>query len=102
MEQLGFGRFESVPIDRGEVVLDPWPMTVQRVNLGGGRSASQTPSGIFALKSQVIALFVYVRGVDAGEIRTLTVQDGLPVSMEFQRGTTVPEEKGAGANRQTR
>lgn len=93
MEQLGFGRFESVPIDRGEVVLDPWPMTVQRVNLGGGRSASPAPKGVCDLKSHIVEFFKYVRGVDAGEIRTLTVQDGLPVSMEILARARGPEHE---------
>ena len=91
MHQLGYGRFESLRINRGELVLDPWPATVQRVNLEGGRATPPSPSSTFELKSQLIKFFAHVRGVDAGEIRTLTVQNGLPVSMELGRWTSGPE-----------
>jgi hypothetical protein len=36
------------------------------------------------LKPQVAELFAYVRGVEAGEIRTLEVKNGLPYSMEVE------------------
>ena len=31
MQQLGFGRFEYLQIRGGELVLDPWPVTVRDV-----------------------------------------------------------------------
>ena len=31
MQRLGFGRFEFLRIDSGELVLDPWPTTVRGV-----------------------------------------------------------------------
>ena len=34
MQELGYGRFESLEIQRGELVLDPWPTTVRSVKFG--------------------------------------------------------------------
>jgi hypothetical protein len=87
MQQLGYGRFESLLIHSGELVLDPWPDTVQRVKFGAGNVLSPTPSGTFELKRQVVQLFEYVRAVDTGEIRSLAVLDGLPVWMEIDHST---------------
>jgi hypothetical protein len=85
MQQLGYGRFESIRILRGELVLAPWPTTVQRVSFGAAKARSRTPSGAFDLKRQVVHFFEYVRAIDHGEIRSLAVLDGSPISMEVQR-----------------
>ena len=85
MSSLGFGRFEYLRIDRGELVLDPWPAVVRDVKFGSqDTGAAKTPSAEFELKPQVAELFEYVRDVDAGEIRTLEVKNGLPFSMEIE------------------
>ena len=85
MQQLGFGRFEFLRIDHGELVLDPWPTTVRGVKFGSDDAAtSRTAPDEFQLKRQVIELIEYVREVDAGEIRTLEIRHGLPFSMEIE------------------
>lgn len=85
MQQLGFGRFEVLRIQSGELVLNPWPTTVQGIKFGSEDPVtSRTPPGEFELKRQVVQLFEYVRGVDAGEIRCLEVRHGLPFSMEIE------------------
>jgi hypothetical protein len=33
-QELGYGRFESLRIERGEFVLDPWPTSVRSVKFG--------------------------------------------------------------------
>jgi hypothetical protein len=84
MQQIGFGSFESVRIENGELVLDPWPTTIRGVKFGSeDRSASLTPAE-FHLKRQVVELFEYVREVDTGEIRRLEIRHGLPFSMEVE------------------
>jgi hypothetical protein len=37
MRTIGYGRFESVPIQNGLMVIDPWPKTVREVkfNISG-------------------------------------------------------------------
>ena len=95
MQQIGFGSFESVRIENGELVLDPWPTTIRGVKFGSeDRSVPLTPTAEFELKRQVVELLEYVRAVDAGEIRCLEVRHGLPFSMEVELAgarTTVTE-----------
>jgi len=85
MTNLGFGRFEYLRIERGELVLDPWPTTVRDVKFGShDPGVAKMPPADFELKPQVAELFEYIRDVDAGEIRTLEVKSGLPFSMEIE------------------
>jgi hypothetical protein len=80
---LGFGRFESLPIRNGELVLDPWPVAIRDVKFGSDAPA-QTHLDDFVLKRQVAEFFEYVRSVDSGEIRRLEIRHGLVFSMEVQ------------------
>lgn len=85
MTRLGFGRFEYLRIERGELVLDPWPAAVRDVKFGAqDPGATKALPGEFDLKPQVAELIEYVRAVDAGEIRTLEIRHGLPFSMEVE------------------
>jgi hypothetical protein len=85
MAELGFGRFEFLRIECGELVLDPWPTTVRGVKFGSAEGAThkRLPTE-FDLKSQVAELFEFVRTVQAGEIRCLELRHGLPFSMEVE------------------
>jgi hypothetical protein len=85
MSALGFGRFQYLRIECGELVLDPWPTVVRDVKFGSqDPGTAKIPPAAFELKPQVAELFGYVRSVDAGEIRTLEVKHGLPFSMEIE------------------
>ena len=85
MTNLCFGRFEYIRIERGVVVLDPWPGVVRDVKFGShDPGAAKTLPTDFELKPQVAELFEYIRDVDAGEIRCLEVKSGLPFSMEIE------------------
>ncbi len=84
MRRLGHGRFESLRIQRGELVLDPPPTAVRSVKFGNPTSnRPEHPSNAFDLKQEVAQLFEAVRGVDEGEIRVLEVRGGLPLCMEI-------------------
>jgi hypothetical protein len=85
MQRLGFGRFESLRIQRGELVLDPWPTTVKGVKFGQREAWSQTPSDVFELKHHIVQLFEYVRSIDSGVIRFLEVKHGLPLGLEIEQ-----------------
>lgn len=85
MQQLGFGRFESLQIRTGKVVLDPWPKTVRAVKFGSdhcetGRARLEESE----LKRQVLDLIAYIRSTTSGEIRCLEIKHGLPFSMEVE------------------
>ncbi len=85
MTNLGFGRFEYLRIERGELVLDPWPTVVRGVKFGAQDPGTvKNVAADFDLKPQVAELFEYIRDVDAGEIRCLEVKSGLPFSMEIE------------------
>lgn len=85
MQQLGFGRFESLQIQQGELILDPWPTTVRGIRFSAGDApAPRTVPDEFELKRQVSEFFEYVRAVDNGEIRHLEVRHGLPFAMEVE------------------
>ena len=84
LHRLWFGRIEHLRIQRGEVVLEPWPTTVRDVKFGSDSPVRSELPETFELKRQVAELFEYVREVDAGEIRTLEIRHGLPFSMEIE------------------
>jgi hypothetical protein len=84
MRQLGYGRFESLQIRRGELVLQPRPTSVQSIKFGDSTSnRPDKPSGECELKLQAAQLFAFIRGIEAGEIRVLEVRGGLPFTMEI-------------------
>jgi hypothetical protein len=83
MQRLRFGRFESLRIKRGELVLEPWPKMVRDVKFCAKVNQPETTGAEFLLKEQVVEFFGYVRGVQSGEIRVLEVKHGLPFSMEI-------------------
>lgn len=84
MRRLGHGRFESLRIQRGELVLEPPPTAVRSVKFGNPTpNRPEHPSSAFDLKQEVAQLFEAVRGVDHGEIRVLEVRGGLPLCMEI-------------------
>jgi hypothetical protein len=83
MNELGYGRFESVRIEHGALVLDPWPKTVRSLTFG---AESPPPhKGLqdkFELKPAVVKFFQYVQAIGEGEILCLQVRRGLPAAME--------------------
>jgi hypothetical protein len=105
MQRLGFGRFELLGINNGELVLDPWPTTVRGVKFGSEDPAGSLMilgEGEFQLKRQVIELFEYVRGIEAGKIRCLEVRHGLPFFMEVELAGVAPTEVEGGGIRDSR
>jgi hypothetical protein len=84
MQQLGYGRFESLQIYLGELVLDPWPTTIRSVKFGNPtRNRPLCGSAEFTLKSELAEFFGQVRATVCGEIRVLEVHGGLPFRMEI-------------------
>ncbi|MGA2182620.1 MAG: hypothetical protein ABSH47_06285 [Bryobacteraceae bacterium] len=97
LQQLRFGRLESIRIRHGAPVLDdPGPTAVQVVKFGSTESTPSDRSSEFELKKPLAELFEYIRGVDDGEIRHLEVRHGLPFSMEIEHGISrgMPDVEG--------
>ena len=85
MQQRKFCRYEFVSIRGGELVLDPWPMTVTSVKFASQEPVTPPiPAGEFQLKRQVVEFLESVRAIDSGEIRCLDVRHGLPFAMEIE------------------
>ncbi|WP_321471429.1 hypothetical protein [uncultured Paludibaculum sp.] len=84
MQQLGFGRFEYLQIRGGELMLNPWPVTVRDIKFATPPNTGRPSEPNFELRPQVAEFFAYVRDVEAGEIRELDVRHGLPFSMEIE------------------
>lgn len=96
LQDVGFGRLESLKIHNGVLVLDPWPTVVRVLKFGLADDPVPTHPADFELKKPLAQFFEYIRGVDVGVIRRLDVHHGLPFSMEIQycipRG--MPDVKG--------
>src|SRR5262245_43093888 len=85
MRELRFGRFESIAIQSGELVLEPWPVTVQSVKFGCSAATQPDQRGEdFELKKQISELFAFVREMKRGQIRVLEIRGGLPFCMEIE------------------
>jgi hypothetical protein len=84
IHRLGYGRFENLHIEDGELVLDPWPNTIRQVKFGSSDpGCEKEPRPEFKLKEQIAELFEYIRSVDTGEIRILEIRGGLPFAMQI-------------------
>ena len=83
MQRVGHGRFESLRIQHGELVLEPPPTAVRSVKFGTPTcNRPEHPSSAFDLKQEVAQLFEFIRGAEEGEIRVLEVRGGLPFRMD--------------------
>jgi hypothetical protein len=82
MQRLRFGRFEFLQIRRGELVLDPWPVTIQDTKFASTANAVSPEVACDELRPQVSEFFSHVRTTIAGEIRKLEFRHGLPFGME--------------------
>ncbi len=94
MQELGYGRFELLEIRNGELVLDPWPITIRSIRFGN--STPNRPVGAlpgFTLKSEQAEFLGRIRAVGTGVILVLEVRGGLPASMEIaeQPNSLVPK-----------
>lgn len=84
IQHLGFGRFESLQIRGGELVLDPWPVTFRDIKFATPKNNGKPETGVAELRPQVAEFFEYVRSGDTGEIRVLEIRHGLPFAMEVE------------------
>lgn len=84
MQSLCFGRFEFLRIERGELVLNPWPTAIRQVKFCAKIDRPDTEGEDFAVKQHVAEFFDYIRSIEVGEIRVLEVKHGLPFSMEIE------------------
>jgi hypothetical protein len=80
MKELGHGRFESMRIHQGQLILYRWPTTsLQRQIWQADSQSAAFRVCRFDLKDRLAEFFAYVRRIDGGVIRVLEVRGGLPI-----------------------
>ena len=85
MQNLGFGRIENLHIRDGRPVWNPKPR-ILHIGKPGGRNGRwpDVPTGDFAIKRQVRDLLDYLETKGDGVLRSIDVQDGLPLKWVFE------------------
>ncbi|MEX1231116.1 MAG: hypothetical protein WEB58_12800 [Planctomycetaceae bacterium] len=82
MQDINFGRLESLRISNADPLLDPIPGIVREIKFcaeNGPRPERYTDD--FALKSQVVEMFEYLDRIRDCQIELLEIKHGLPFRM---------------------
>ncbi len=86
MLELNFGQIEILRIIDGEPCFDPPPRIVREFVFGKDNAGhSCIGKKDFVLKKQVTDLLEQIGKIKNGKIRSLSVQDGLPVRMKLEK-----------------
>lgn len=82
LQQINFGRLESLVVRNGEPILDPMPRRVLEIKFDS-ENGPRPELGItdFLLKQQIVELFDYFDELRDGVIDALEVKHGLPFRM---------------------
>ena len=79
LQQVNFGRLESLVIVDGEPVFDPPPRIVREIKFGGENGPrAELGASDFLLKSQVIELLAFFDELQNRTIDVLEIKHGLP------------------------
>jgi hypothetical protein len=79
LQQVNFGRLESLVIADDEPVFDPSPRIVREIKFGGENGPRhEIGAADFNLKSQVIELLAFFDELHNGVIDVLEIKHGLP------------------------
>jgi hypothetical protein len=86
MQQMNFGRIESLTIHKGEPVFTPLPRIVKDVKLGSADNAPRPELHTmdFALKREHVELFENIRRIGDGTIERIEIKAGLPFRILFE------------------
>jgi len=93
LQELNFGRVEALTIRDGQPVFDPPPRVIQKLKMGGDNASRPEMSyADFRLTEGVIELLELIARLQNGEIRSIEVRCGLPVSaeVEWRPDTAIP------------
>ena len=89
MAQLDFGRFESIRVRNGELILEPWPVAVRHLKFGAEKTNPKERTGEFELQKTVVEFLEFIRMIPDGEIRVLEIRHGLPFSVEIAQSPPI-------------
>ena len=85
MQAINYGRIEDLVIRDGQPVFEPAPHIIQKVKIGADNGPRPEAGYIdFRLKGGVIELLELFARLKDGEIRTIEIRCGLPVSAELE------------------
>jgi len=82
MQSLGYGRFQAVRVESGEICLEPWPTCQKDIKLGAPQGEPRGDS--LHLKREVIEFFEHIRSIGRGEIETIEIRGGNPVFLRVR------------------
>ncbi len=90
MQAVNFGRIESLRIREGEPTFSPPPRVIQKLKMGGDNtSRAEAEFSDFRLKHGVVELLEMISRLGDGEVRSIEIRFGLPVTAEIEwAGTT--------------
>jgi hypothetical protein len=79
MQDINFGRIDSLKLSSGEPVLTPRPVVIREHKFGGENGPRpELGKTDFLLKEQAIQLFAFFDQLQNGVIETLEIKHGLP------------------------
>lgn len=82
MQDINFGRLESLRVSNADPLLDPMPGIIREVKFGSENgSRLERHADDFALKSQVVEMFDYLDRIRDCHIELLEIKHGLPFRM---------------------
>jgi hypothetical protein len=86
LQELNFGRVESLFVRAGAPLLEPAPKIIKTLKMGGQNGPrEETGLNDFLLKSSVVELLAIIRTLRDDEVLTITVMHGLPHLVEIER-----------------
>jgi len=95
MQALNYGRIETLHVRGGRPFLNPPPHVVQKLKMGGDNAARPEASyADFRLKDGVVELLQIIERLGNGEILSIEVRCGLPVSLEIEWPIDSPALRG--------
>lgn len=85
MQGVNFGRIEDLEVRDGQPVFSPRPRIIQKLKMGADNNArSEAEYDDFRLKHGVVELLEMISRLRDGEVRSIEVRSGLPVTAEIE------------------
>jgi hypothetical protein len=85
MQAVNFGRVENLYVRGGEPAFSPAPRVIQKHKMGGDNtSRAEAEFADFRLKHGVIELLELITRLRDGEVRSIEIRFGLPVTAEIE------------------
>ena len=88
ISQIGFGRLENLELQNGTVVTVPASRRVRTYKPERGHADRKPATGTFMLKDCQAEFLNRLHTVGNGIIRSIVIQDGLPIHFEIEEVLT--------------